>query len=70
MDTVHKYLPVDRASTVEHSLEYAIKAHDGQVRVSGEPFVVHPISTAIRLADMRLDAAKILSSVVIVVLED
>ena len=70
MDTVHKYLPVDRASTVEHSLEYAIKAHDGQVRVSGEPFVVHPISTAIRLADMRLDAATIQAALLHDVIED
>jgi len=59
MHAVNKYLPTDRASAVEHSLDYAIKAHDGQVRESGEPFVIHPIATAVRLADMRLDATTI-----------
>jgi len=68
--TVHKYLPADRASKVEHALEYAIKAHDGQVRESGEPFVVHPIATAIRLADMRLDATTIQAALLHDVIED
>ena len=70
MHSVHKYLPADRASAVEHSLEYAINAHDGQVRDSGEPFVVHPIATALRLADMRLDATTIQAALLHDVIED
>ena len=70
MHAVNKYLPADRASAVEHSLEYAIKAHDGQVRDSGEPFIVHPIATAVRLADMRLDATTIQAALLHDVIED
>lgn len=70
MHAVNKYLPADRASAVEHSLEYAIKAHDGQVRESGEPFIVHPIATAVRLADMRLDATTIQAALLHDVIED
>jgi|TARA_B110000438_G_scaffold44406_2_gene44387 GTP pyrophosphokinase len=70
MHAVNKYLPADRASAVQHSLEYAIKAHDGQVRDSGEPFIVHPIATAVRLADMRLDATTIQAALLHDVIED
>ena len=70
MHSVHKYLPADRASAVEDSLTYAINAHDGQERDSGEPFVVHPIATAIRLADMRLDSTTIQAALLHDVMED
>jgi GTP pyrophosphokinase len=70
MHSVHKYLPTDRASAVEDSLTYAINAHDGQERDSGEPFVVHPIATAIRLADMRLDVTTIQAALLHDVIED
>ena len=70
LHSIHKYLPADRASAVEHSLEYAINAHDGQKRDSGEPFVEHPIATALRLADMRLDTTTIQAALLHDVMED
>ncbi|MBN4064380.1 bifunctional (p)ppGpp synthetase/guanosine-3',5'-bis(diphosphate) 3'-pyrophosphohydrolase [Dehalococcoides mccartyi] len=70
MQSVRKYLPVDRASSVEHALTYAINAHEGQERDSGEQFVVHPIATAIRLADMRLDTTTIQAALLHDVIED
>ncbi|MBP38308.1 MAG: bifunctional (p)ppGpp synthetase/guanosine-3',5'-bis(diphosphate) 3'-pyrophosphohydrolase [Dehalococcoidia bacterium] len=70
MHSVHKYLPADRASTVEDSLTYAINAHDGQQRDSGKPFITHPIATAIRLADMRLDMTTIQAALLHDVMED
>jgi len=70
MHSVHKYLPADRAAAVEDSLTYAINAHDGQERDSGEPFVVHPIATAIRLADMRLDVTTLQAALLHDVIED
>jgi guanosine-3',5'-bis(diphosphate) 3'-pyrophosphohydrolase len=70
LTSVQKYLPADRASAVEHSLEYAINAHSGQERDSGEPFVEHPIATALRLADMRLDTTTIQAALLHDVIED
>ena len=70
MHSVRKYLPAGRASLVEDSLKYAINAHSGQERDSGEPFVVHPIATAIRLADMRLDSTTIQAALLHDVIED
>ena len=54
-DLMHKvktYLPEDRVISIEKSLNFAISAHNGQQRESGDPFVVHPIATAFRLAEM------------------
>jgi GTP pyrophosphokinase len=70
MSSVHQYLPADRASAVEESLTYAIDAHDGQQRDSGEPFIVHPIATAMRLAEMRLDMTTIQAALLHDVMED
>ncbi|NQW20016.1 MAG: bifunctional (p)ppGpp synthetase/guanosine-3',5'-bis(diphosphate) 3'-pyrophosphohydrolase [Chloroflexi bacterium] len=70
MHLVHKYLPADRASLVENALNYAIKAHDGQTRDSGEQFIVHPIATAFRLAEMRLDVTTIQAALLHDVIED
>ncbi len=68
--SVHKYLPDDRAVAVEKALEFATNAHAGQERDSGEPFVEHPIATALRLADMHLDMTTIQAALLHDVMED
>lgn len=40
---------------VRLAFEFAAKAHDGQFRKSGEPYIVHPLAAAHILADMRID---------------
>ncbi len=40
---------------VRRAYEFALKAHEGQKRSSGEPYIVHPIATAQTLAKMRVD---------------
>lgn len=70
LHSVNKYLPQDRAASVHAALDYAINAHDGQKRVSGEEFVEHPIATALRLADMKLDTTTIEAALLHDVMED
>ena len=70
LDSVSAYLPADRASIVEDALNYASNAHQGQLRESGEPFIEHPIATALRLADMRLDTTTIQAALLHDVMED
>jgi GTP diphosphokinase / guanosine-3',5'-bis(diphosphate) 3'-diphosphatase len=70
LHSVHKYLPADQAAAVENSLDYATSAHDGQKRDSDEPFIEHPIATAMRLADMRLDTTTIQAALLHDVMED
>ena len=70
LDSISAYLPADRASSVADALNYASNAHQGQFRESGEPFIEHPISIALRLADMRLDTTTIQAALLHDVIED
>ena len=56
---IAKYHPKDDLSLVVRAYEYANEAHKGQVRKSGEPYIIHPISVAQTLADLMLDATTI-----------
>ena len=51
------YLPLDKLSLIEDAFDFAFRAHDGQKRLSGEPYVEHPINTALFLTELNLDAS-------------
>lgn len=55
-EAVAAYLSVDDQQLVARAFEAAERAHEGAVRMSGEPFVLHPAEVALILADLRLDA--------------
>ena len=65
-----EYLPPDKLALVEAAYEYARKAHEGQKRKSGAPFLEHPLQTAITLADLQLDAATLAAALLHDVPED
>jgi GTP pyrophosphokinase len=65
-----EYLPPDKLAIVEAAYAYACKAHDGQMRKSGAPFLEHPLQTAIALADLQLDAATLAAALLHDVPED
>jgi len=44
---------------VEDACNFAMKAHQGQVRKSGEPYLEHPLQTAFTLAELQLDASSL-----------
>ena len=64
------YLDADGATVVREALEYAAKAHEGQRRKSGEPFVIHPIEVACVLAEMRMDSDTLCAGLLHDVVED
>jgi len=55
-DKAGEYLPVEKMALVEDAYDFAVKAHEGQVRKSGEPYVEHPLQAALILAGLQLDA--------------
>ncbi|MGD0856459.1 MAG: bifunctional (p)ppGpp synthetase/guanosine-3',5'-bis(diphosphate) 3'-pyrophosphohydrolase [Dehalococcoidia bacterium] len=65
-----EYLPPDKLAIVEAAYEYARSAHEGQKRKSGEPFLEHPLQTAITLAELQLDAATLAAALLHDVPED
>ncbi len=67
---VNDYLSPDKARIVEEAYLVAYKAHKGQQRLSGEPYIVHPVNTALLLADLNLDATTLAAALLHDVVED
>ena len=65
-----EYLPDDKIDVIERAYRFAEDAHDRQVRLSGEPFIQHPLQTALFLADLRLDANALAGALLHDVIED
>lgn len=73
LDGIFKNLPnltpVDR-QLIERAYQRASKAHEGQLRKSGEPYMVHPVAVAQILSELKLDAAAISAALLHDVVED
>jgi guanosine-3',5'-bis(diphosphate) 3'-pyrophosphohydrolase len=41
IDRARQYLPPEKATAVAEAYEFAMKAHEGQMRKSGEPYLEH-----------------------------
>ena len=68
--SIHRYHPSADTSLVEKAYKVAFDAHDGQVRKSGEAYIIHPLCVAIILADLELDKETIAAGLLHDVLED
>jgi len=62
--------PGANLNVIERALKFAIEAHSGALRRSGEPYVVHPIEIGIILTRMRLDPEMIAAALLHDVVED
>jgi len=51
--------PNDDLNLVKRAYDFSQKHHSGQLRASGEPYLVHPLEVGIVLADMKMDAVSI-----------
>jgi len=70
LEKAKEYLPPAKVALVEAAYEFALKAHEGQVRKSGDPYVDHPLQTATILANLQLDAATLAAALLHDVPED
>jgi GTP pyrophosphokinase len=64
------YMPSEDIETLRRAYVFSAFAHKGQVRRSGEPYLVHPLEVAYFLADLRLDPAAIVAGLLHDVVED
>ena len=67
---VRAYRPSDDLALVKKAYEFSLKHHKGQVRESGEPYLVHPLEVATLLAEMRLDTTAIAAGLLHDAVED
>ncbi len=64
------YLEADQIREVYRAYLFSAEAHEGQQRVSGEPYIYHPLAVAQILADMRMDYKSIIAAILHDVIED
>jgi guanosine-3',5'-bis(diphosphate) 3'-pyrophosphohydrolase len=62
--------PKDDLAPIEKAWQFASRYHAGQLRVSGEPYLNHPLAVARILADMRMDVVSIETGLLHDVVED
>jgi len=70
LNNVQGYLPPDQVERIRDAAEFGASAHKGQKRLSGEPYIAHPVAAAAILADLRLDADTIIAAILHDVIED
>ena len=70
LETIRKYRPNTDLSSVEKAYELAKSAHGDQRRKSGEPYIIHPLSVAIILAELEMDKETIIAGILHDVVED
>ncbi len=70
IDKIYDYYPDADIDIVDKAYIYSAKVHDGQLRLSGEPYLSHPLEVASLLADMRLDTTSIACGLLHDVVED
>src|SRR3989449_4645587 len=70
LDKIESYKPDYDEELLQKAYIFSAREHRGQVRSSGEPYLVHPLNVAYILADMRLDETSIAVGLLHDVLED
>jgi len=64
------YLDEPSIERIAQAYAFAAQAHEGQTRVSGEPYITHPVAVAGILADLRMDEKTIIAALLHDVIED
>jgi len=59
IDKARGYLPAEKIALVEDAYEFARQVHEGQMRKSGDPYIEHPLQTALILAELQLDTSSL-----------
>ncbi len=70
LEGAQQYLPANKLAVIEEAYQFAVAAHNGQYRQSGEPYVQHPLHVAKIIAELQLDAATIEAALLHDVQED
>ena len=70
LDKLEGYLAPAQVERVREAYEFGAERHQGQKRVSGEPYITHPVAVADILADLKLDADTLVAAILHDVIED
>jgi GTP pyrophosphokinase len=67
---VHAYNPQADSDLLRRAYEYSARMHGEQKRMSGEPYVIHPLNVALIIAQFKLDLPSIVTGLLHDVVED
>ncbi len=70
LEKTRAYLPQDKLDIIQEAYKFASRAHGEQKRASGEPFLEHPLNTALLLAELQMDSATVAAALLHDVIED
>jgi guanosine-3',5'-bis(diphosphate) 3'-pyrophosphohydrolase len=70
LEKASAYLKEDDLKQIKEAYDFADKAHYGQVRKSGEPYILHPLAVAEILVNMQMDVTSIIAALLHDVVED
>src|SRR5271169_1161497 len=70
IETVRTNRPSDDTEIIRKAWDYCLEHHSGQLRASGEPYVLHPLEVAQVLAEMKLDSTAIAAGLLHDAVED
>src|SRR5687768_18413443 len=70
LNKLETYLPPAQVDRIRDAYEFGAEANEGQKRLSGEPYIAHPVAVAHILADLHLDAPTIVAAILHDVIED
>ncbi|MGD0779587.1 MAG: bifunctional (p)ppGpp synthetase/guanosine-3',5'-bis(diphosphate) 3'-pyrophosphohydrolase [Dehalococcoidales bacterium] len=70
LEKAREYLPPEKLPVLEEAYKFAAEKHQGQVRLSGDPFMEHPLQTAYILAELQLDTGSLAAALLHDIPED
>jgi GTP pyrophosphokinase len=70
LDKTQSYLTAQEMELLEKAYIFSASVHQGQLRLSGEPYLTHPMEVAGILADMKLDAPSLATGLLHDTVED
>ena len=70
LETIKNFNPNYDMEAIAHAYDVAEKMHRGQLRKSGEPYLIHPMAVAEMLADLGMDEETIIAGLLHDVVED
>ncbi len=69
-DLIASYYPQADLNRLEHAFQFSLRSHQGQMRRSGDPYILHPLGVATVLAELRMDIDSIVTGLLHDTVED
>jgi GTP pyrophosphokinase len=70
LDLCATYLPADKLPLIEDAYQFAAESHAPQKRLTGEPYIIHPLDAAMTVASLQMDPATVAAALLHDVQED